>query len=470
MITDESKETFVILLIGDRDIYSKSLYQFSKGKCLLKNVSSIDEALTEINQSDPHSIILDLDFIGVDQAGIERIRQTAREAVFVTTTTSPSVETAVKMMKLGARDHFVLPGDMERIRELLRYELEEWTQRRRGNALYAEQKKKYSFVNIIAKCEKIKKVIQIAEKVSQSNVTGILIRGETGTGKELIARAVHYWSGKENQPFIELNCTAIPESLLEAELFGYEKGAFTDAKNKKKGLLELANGGSLFLDEIGDMSLQLQAKIVKAIEEKRFRRLGGTDEIEVSVRILAATNQNLEKSMSEGLFRSDLYYRLNVVTIELPPLRERETDILLLADHFIQRFNHEYHRQVKGLSSEVHDSFLSYNWPGNVRELKNAIERAVLLGNSEKITINDLPDSMRMSVASGGQKAPHDFGSTKIILEIPPSGVSFGQIERIVIEEILSLTRGNKSKAAKMLSISRPRLLRKLEGYLDNGD
>ncbi len=320
---------------------------------------------------------------------------------------------------------------------------------------HESQAANYGFEDIIGHSDALKKSIAIARKVSRTDVSGILIQGETGTGKELLARAIHYTGPRSDQPFIEINCAAIPETLLERELFGHERGAFTDARERSRGLLEIADGGSLFLDEIGHMSLSLQAKVVKAIEEKRFRRLGGSEEVEVNVRIIAATSRNLEEAMAERSFRSDLYYRLNVIKIEPPPLRERGGDVIELAEHFLEKLSEEYDREVYGFNPESMKLLMSYPWPGNVRELKNAIERAVLLGDRPRICPEDLPDTIRAYSAP----PPESYTLT---IEIPGSGTSFDMIERNIIEKMLHVTGGNKSMTARLLGISRPRILRKL--------
>ncbi len=311
-------------------------------------------------------------------------------------------------------------------------------------------------------------VIALIKKVVERRWVTVLIRGETGTGKEVAARAIHYGSvaGSKLGSFVEVNCTAIPENLLEAELFGHEKGAFTDAKFSKKGLFEMAEGGTLFLDEIGDMSMLLQAKLLKAIEEKRFRRLGATASIEVKTRIMAGTNADLENRVHAGGFRRDLYYRLNVINILLPPLRQRGDDVLILARHFLAKYAAEYDTTPRKLSPGAEAVLMGYDWPGNVRELQHTIERAVVMGEDAEIDAQEIYQALGVEVRP--QFAKPDSKSWNRLIEIPPEGLSLKEGESHLIQEVLRLTKGNKSRASQILGISRPRLGRKLEEYQIN--
>lgn len=306
--------------------------------------------------------------------------------------------------------------------------------------------------NIVGRSKQMRDIFATVEKVAWSPSATILILGESGTGKELIARAIHKSGPFAEQPFVEINCTALPDNLLETELFGYEPGAFTDARKTKKGLLELADGGTFFLDEIGDLNLRLQVKLVKALEEKTFRRVGGTENIRVTMRIMAATNRDLMEQMRKGRFREDLFYRLNVVTIKPPPLRDRQEDILLLANHFVTVFSKEHSRKVSGISTDAQDLIRSYPWPGNVRELKNAIERAVVLGSAEEIGKDDLNLGAGHVVADFPVRVNSE---QEIQLEIPPQGLSLDQLEKAAIEKALKMSEGNVSQAARLLKLSR---------------
>jgi len=317
------------------------------------------------------------------------------------------------------------------------------------------------FPGIIGNCPKMQEVYKTMREVIASNVSTVLITGETGTGKELVARALHYHGKRREGPFVEVNCAAIPENLLEAELFGYEAGAFTDAKSRKLGLLEVAHGGTLFLDEIGYMPLHLQVKMLKCIEEQKFRRLGGTEDIKVKIWIIAATNRDLLQAIESGTFRKDLYYRLNVITIELPPLRERGDDIILLSEHFLEHFAKKYKKPRKTLSEEAKKLLLKHLWPGNVRELKHTMERAILLSDSPVLYPSDIPIDLRTRVPLDSSKVI----SQAPFLILPPSGCPLEEILRVSLKQTLELTKGNKSEAARILGISRPRLLRMLRKF-----
>ncbi|MFQ6116477.1 MAG: sigma-54 interaction domain-containing protein [bacterium] len=318
------------------------------------------------------------------------------------------------------------------------------------------------FGRIVGRCPQMRRLFRTIKLLAQKPKATVLICGESGTGKELVARAIHYTSPMYAQPFIEINCAAVPESLLESELFGYEKGAFTDARQNKKGLLELADGGTFFLDEIGDLSLRLQIKLAKAIEEKTFRRVGGTKNISVSMRIMAATNKNLHLEIERGNFRYDLFYRLNVISINLPPLRQRGEDILLLAYHFLNTFNREHNCRVQGLSPQAERLLLEYPWPGNVRELKNAIERAMILGDSELIKPEHLALGSGHTVTNFPVKIEVE---RNIQVNIPAQGISLDHIEKRIIEKALKIAKGNVSQAARLLRISRETIRYRMQKF-----
>jgi transcriptional regulator with PAS, ATPase and Fis domain len=310
----------------------------------------------------------------------------------------------------------------------------------------------YSRFNIVGESPKMLELFKIMDKISVTPTATVLIRGESGTGKELIARALHYNSPKQSQPFVEINCAALPENLLESELFGYEKGAFTDARKTKPGLLELAQGGTFFLDEIGDLTPNLQAKLLKVIEEKIFRRLGGVDKIAVTMRIITATNRNLEKAIQERNFREDLYYRLNVISLFVPPLRERLEDIPLLSEYFIEVFNQTHAKNILGFTDGVFRQLLIYPWPGNVREIKNVIERAVLLENEKYIS------PAALSLGKGHVVAGRPRPKTEVDpleIKIPPEGISLTGLEKSLLKKALEMAKGNHSKAGRLLGLTR---------------
>ena len=310
---------------------------------------------------------------------------------------------------------------------------------------------RYEYHNIVTRSNRMKDVLEMIEQVSKSNAT-VLVRGESGTGKELVARAIHYNSPRASKPLITVNCAALPMDLLESELFGHEKGAFTGAVRRKEGRFEWASGGTLFLDEIGDFALSTQVKLLRVLQTREFERLGGTDTIRANVRIIAATNKNLEKDVSAGKFRDDLYYRINVFPIFLPPLRERKEDIILLADHFLRKYSAENLKEVKRISTPAIDMLMSYHWPGNVRELENCIERAVLICNEGVIRAQDLPPSLQTADAS----------HTKYPGTLPEA---VGNVEREMIMEALKTTKGHQGKAAQLLGVTQRVLGYKIEKY-----
>ncbi len=322
--------------------------------------------------------------------------------------------------------------------------------------LREELKDRFHPVNIIGNSREIQRVFDLVRQISRVDTT-ILIRGESGTGKELVANAIHYNSHRADGPFIKVNCAALPETVIESELFGHERGAFTGAVNQRKGRFELASGGTIFLDEIGDLSAATQAKLLRVLQEKSFERVGGTQTIEADVRIIAATNRDLESLIREGQFREDLYYRLNVFPIHIPPLRRRKTDILLLADHFVEKYNGLYHKKIKRISTPAIDMLMSYHWPGNVRELENCIERAVLLSRDGVIHGHHLPPTLQTAEATGTR--PRDTLKEAL-----------ANMERELILDALKDTRGNMAKAARLLGITERMMgLRVRKYHLDPG-
>jgi two-component system response regulator AtoC len=366
------------------------------------------------------------------------------------------LEKAVESMKLGAYDYLLKPFKISDLKASVARALEVQSLRIRVSETVETEKGKFYFDKIVAKSSDMNKVLETARKVATLEKTTVLIHGESGVGKDLLARALHYNSPRADKQFIEINCAAIPEGLLESELFGYEPGAFPDARRRKIGLFEKADRGTLFLDEIADMPLPLQAKVLKVIEEQSFTRLGGTSQVKIDVRIIAATNKNLEKEVKSGNFREDLFYRLNVVPISIPPLRNRKKDIIPLVLSFIQNLNHELHRSYKGISEEAAKILLEYDWPGNVRELKNIIERTMALNQVEEI----LPEHLPLELKSQGAVA-----ETKVLNETADTRefISLSELEKKYIKKVLESTGGNKSKAAKILGIHPTSLFRKLK-------
>jgi transcriptional regulator with PAS, ATPase and Fis domain len=318
-----------------------------------------------------------------------------------------------------------------------------------------DQKARYGVQNLVGRSSAMQDIRNLILKVAGSQATMVLARGESGTGKDLIAKAIHAESARAGEPFVNITCTALQETLLESELFGHEKGSFTDAKALKKGLFELAHGGTVLLDEIGDMALALQGKLLRVLEEKAFKRIGGTRDIRVDVRVVASTNRELERLIEEKKFREDLYYRLNTITIDVPPLRQRREDVAPLAEHFLSHFSREFRKQVAGISEPVLHRLESYDWPGNVRELRNVIERAVLLGLTPTISTDD--------ILLGRLSSSREHGNR--LLSIPPSGMRFDELERDLVVQALERTGGNKTKAAKLLGMTRDKIHYRIEKY-----
>jgi two-component system response regulator AtoC len=405
------------------------------------------QALEIIEKDRPAVAIADLVMPGMD--GIELMKRTKELAAatdFIIITAYGSIPTAVAAVRAGAYDYIEKPFSPERV-ELL---IEKLSERQRlveeNITLRQKLEERYCFENIITKSPKMRQIIELIGVVAKSNTT-VLITGESGTGKELVARAIHSQSRRRDRPFVAVSCAALPESLLSSELFGHEKGAFTGAHIQRKGKIEFANRGTLFLDEIGEMSANIQVHLLRVLEEKEFARVGGNELVRADVRIISATNKDLRKAVASAQFREDLYYRLNVVNIELPPLRERKEDILLLARHFLKKFAQENQKALSGLSREVSDFLLKYQWPGNVRELENTIERAVILAKGRYIDTDSL---LQRASASGTSALP---------------GTSLKEIERNHIMGILSQTSGNYTEAARILGISRATLYHKVKAY-----
>jgi DNA-binding NtrC family response regulator len=403
-----------------------------------------------------------LDYKLPDTTGIDilrRIRDTENDAVIVMMTAYSTIETAVEAIKLGAFDYVSKPFQMEQLLFTVDKALETTKLRREIRELRRQMQTQYGTDTILGQDPSMRRLLETINQIARTGVSTVLIRGETGTGKDLVARVIHQNSDRAARPFVNITCTALSETLLESELFGHERGAFTDAKVQKKGLLELADGGTVFLDEIGDMPAALQAKLLRFLEERRFRRVGGTREISVDVRIIAATNRELEQLIDEGKFRRDLLFRLNVVTIDLPPLRARGNDVRMLAQHFIEKFSREFKKPVGRISAAAVDRLSTYPWPGNVRELRNVIERAVLLCRGEQIEPDDL-------VLGRSESRPWEWDIEHLTL--PAQGFDFEKLHRLecnLLRQALSRTQSNQCQAARLLNLSRDRLRYRLQKH-----
>ncbi len=369
----------------------------------------------------------------------------------IVVTDRPDVNEAVRLMKGGAFDVLVAPVDLHRLVQSTEEALARYQQKRAERRTEERNRALTSFEEIVGESPQMVAIRQTINTVAPSDAN-VFIWGESGTGKELVAKALHAKSKRATKPFIAINCAALPKDILENELFGHEKGAFTGALNQKPGCFELADGGTLFLDEIGEMSTETQAKLLRAIEEQSFRRLGGRNEINVDVRIIAATNREVSSALDQGILRSDLYYRLSVVELELPPLRARRQDILPLAMHFLRLFSLKYGKEMKGFTAEYIEMLQSYHWPGNVRELRNAIERAVVICPGESISVLDLPEKILKT-------------QSEIMHISIPIGSSVEEAEKKLILETLASVGNNKAKAARILGVSRKTLHNKLHSF-----
>jgi DNA-binding NtrC family response regulator len=387
---------------------------------------------------------------------LEEVKKVNPQIMVIICTGYGTVDTAVKAMRLGAYDYITKPIKTEEMKLVVQRAMDYQRLQAENVLLQKQLKTKYRFKNLIGDSDLMQQVFQFIEKIAATSST-VLICGESGTGKELVAKAIHYNSDRKDEPMIPVNCGAIPEDLLESELFGYEKGAFTGAIKTRIGRFELADRGTIFLDEIGDMSPGLQVKILRVLQEHEFERVGGVKSIKVDIRIVAATHRDLEKAVKQGVFREDLYYRLNVIPITIPPLRERTSDIPLLTHHFMKKFNRGKKQNIKGVSQESMNTLLRYHWPGNVRELENIIERMVILKGEGIIEKEDLPEKLLGAEWSDGIPS----------LEIPESGISFNtavsEFEKELMLRALNKTNWIKNRAAKLLQLKRTTLIEKMK-------
>ena len=417
-----------------------------------------EEALEKVKEEAPDLALLDIKLPGMDGYEVlEKALKIDESIIPIMITAYDEVDKVVRAMRLGAFDYITKPFDFSKVYLSIQKALETSQLKREVKHLRKEKKSWFGIDHMIAVSDEMGRVLQISEKIAQSEAATVLIQGESGTGKEVIAHLIHEHSKRQKMPFITVNCANFPEHLLENELCGHEKGAFTDAKEVKKGLLEVADKGTLFLDEIGDMNLNLQGKILRLVEQKTFRRIGGLKDIHVDVRTITATNKDLLKLKEEGKFREDLFYRINVASIRLPPLRERPDDIFPLTKYFMQKYNDEFHKGVQKISKGVEDFLRDYNWPGNVRELKNVIERAMILVEGDSLLMEHLPIEIL------GQASKQ--GGVIEGIRIPPEGISMEKVEEALVRQALKMTNGNQTKAAKLLDISRDALRYRMQKF-----
>jgi len=452
--------TFSILLVDDEILTLNNLKRVLKKENYEVYIADSGEKALEIVETyKPHLILLDLMLPGI--SGLEvlkRVKESESETIVIMMTAYEILEKAVEAMKLGAYDYLLKPFKISTLITTIQRALETLSLRIQIQDLLKSERGRYYFGRLVGESKKMRDVIEMAQRIALSDKTTVLLQGESGTGKELLAKAIHYHSPRTDKKIIDINCAAIPENLLESELFGYEAGAFTDAKKRKIGLLEQGDEGTIFFDEIGDMSLNLQAKLLRVLEDGAFTRLGGNQSIEINIRIIAATNIDLAKATEEGRFRSDLYYRLNVVPIIIPPVRDRKEDILPLALHYIQEFNRDLKRSYKGISQEAAQTMLNYPWPGNVREIKNIIERVMSLHIADQVLYTHLPAEIRKHKKITANNIIDDILSEE-------SFMTLEDLEKKYIEKVLKYTGGNKTRASGILGIHATSLFRKLKSW-----
>jgi len=449
-----------ILIVDDDEVMQETLSEVLRKKGYeIFSVGSGNGALSVIKKNIIDLVLLDMRLPDVDGLEVlKKIKEFDTEILVIMMTAYSDVQTAVSAMKSGAYHYINKPFELEELKLMIEKGLETKSLINEVRRLHRQQKEEGQNSHIFGASPQIQYVRELIAMISKTHKTSVLIQGESGTGKELAANAIHYNSKRNGRPLMKINCSAIPDSLLESELFGYEKGAFTDAKNTKKGLFELADGGTVFLDEIGDMKPFLQSKILRVLENQTFMRVGGERELKVDIRIIAATNKDLEGLVREGLFRKDLYYRLKVMVVEMPPLRDRVEDILLLLNLVIEENNKEHGKNIKGFTEEARRLLTQYHWPGNVRELRNVIERAMILTDADFMTPKQLPFEMRQADKYGGGKMQAEsFEDT--------NDMSLEHTEKIHLSRILMRFEWNKSKASKALGISRATLRAKIKKY-----
>lgn len=428
---------------------------------------SVAEAIGVFDTELPSAVLLDIDL--PDGSGLDVLREIKGrypDAVVIMITGSVLVENTISALRGGAYDFIGKPVKLEELRVTIRNGTEVHQLRREVKEIRSERARDFSFDQIIGESPAIRAMLNLSRKVAESEATSVLLQGESGTGKDLVAKAIHYGSRRSESPFVAINCAALPANLIESELFGYEKGAFTDAKARKEGLFEQAEGGTLFLDEIGELELGLQAKLLRVLEEGAFRRVGGLKDIALDVRVIAASNRDLRTESEAGRFRLDLYYRLSVIQIDIPPLRDRGEDVLLLAAHYISELGRrlKLRRPIRGLQPDVESAFRHYRWPGNVRELRNVIERTLILEDGELITTNYLPGGI---VADSGtanaavRSASAGGPGWKILL--PADGLQLDEVEDSLVRQAIEQSNGNQTRAAELLGISRDQLRYRLK-------
>jgi two-component system response regulator AtoC len=473
-MTDMSNDT--VLIVDDEKLVRWSLRQkYEEWGFNVLEAENGASALRMAQSGDPGLVLLDVrlpDVSGLEV--LERLKDSGDGRGVIMITADPQLDDVKAAIKLGAFDFIGKPIDFDELHVTTKNVLEATRLRGEVESLRGEMRRSSGYREVVAVSKKMTELISFVHKVATSEASTILIQGESGTGKDLIAKAIHHHSSRQEKPFVAINCSAIPETLMEAELFGHEKGAFTDAKAMKKGLFEVADRGTLFLDEIAELSPFLQAKLLRVLEDQVIRRVGGVKDMQVDVRVIASSNRDLERAVQEGHFRHDLFYRLAIISIYIPPLRERKDDILPLVEFFVDHYNRKFRKSIRGLTDETRRLLLHHDWPGNVRELKNAIERAMILEDEPLLRPVYLPFSVAQQHAhvtayehvspAAGAVALAD-GRSLPKLSIPEGGTSLEEVERALVEMALQQAGGNQTHAAKLLDISRDALRYKMKKF-----
>ncbi|MEA3367695.1 MAG: sigma-54 dependent transcriptional regulator [Planctomycetota bacterium] len=453
-----------VLIIEDEEGVRTALARrLEMNGCLVAAATTGQEGVDHL-EATPVDLVL-LDYRLPDADGLEildRIGQEWPDTLTVMMTAYTNMDLAIQAIRLGAYDYVSKPFSLDEMMVVVEKALEAKRLRTEVEWFHTTQQEEFGFARVVSRDPRMLEVLNLLKNVAASEARTILLQGESGTGKDLVAKVLHYNSPRAEHPFMNITCTALAETLLESELFGHEKGAFTDAWEQKKGLFELADGGTIFLDEIGDMPATLQAKLLRFLEEKAFRRVGGTKDIVVNVRIIAATNKNLRDLVANRLFREDLFYRLNIFPITLPPLRDRHEDVPLLAKHFVMQYNAEFHKEVTGIDAAAMAVMQAYDWPGNVREMRNLIERAVLLSGSGRLTVDCLPTELMTPAIVAGNDSE---SNPEPLIVLGPKGVDIHEVERLLVEKAIQQADGNQSRAAQLLGLSRDQLRYRLQKF-----